>query len=67
MFYYIYILLSLKNHSLYIGYTTDLIKRFKQHNNREGLATRPFRQYKSIQTMVKIVKGLGVSIDDLMK
>ena len=48
MFYYIYILQSQKNKSLYIGYTTDLIKRLKQHNSGESLATKPFRPYKLI-------------------
>ena len=48
MFYYIYILESLKNNSLYIGYTTDLKKRFEQHNNGQSLATKPFRPYKLV-------------------
>jgi len=33
---------------LYIGYTTDLRKRFDQHNNGESLATKPFKPYKLI-------------------
>ena len=48
MFYYTYILESEKNHSLYIGYTSDLRKRFLQHNNGESQATKPFRPYKLI-------------------
>lgn len=48
MFYYVYILKSLKNGSLYIGYTTDLKKRVAEHNNGESLATKPFRPYKLI-------------------
>ena len=48
MFYYIYILQSQKNNSFYIGYTSDLRKRFKQHNAGESQATKPFRQYKLI-------------------
>jgi putative endonuclease len=48
MFYYVYILRSQKDKSLYIGYTTDLIKRFKQHNFGESQATKPFRPYKLI-------------------
>lgn len=48
MFYYAYILQSLKNNSLYIGYTSDLKKRFKEHNNGESKATKPFRPYKLI-------------------
>ena len=48
MFSYVYILKSLKNNSLYIGYTTNLKRRFKEHNNGESKATKPFRPYKLI-------------------
>lgn len=48
MFYYTYILQSQKNNSLYIGYTSDLRKRLKQHNSGESQATKPFRPYKLI-------------------
>jgi len=34
--YYVYCLESLKNNKLYIGYTSDLKKRFTDHNNKEG-------------------------------
>lgn len=48
MFYYTYILQSEKNNSLYIGYTSDLRKRVKEHNDGKSQATRPFRPYKLI-------------------
>jgi putative endonuclease len=48
MFYYVYILQSQKDKSLYIGYTTDLKKRFKEHSSGQSLATKPFRPYKLI-------------------
>ncbi len=48
MFYYVYILQSIKDKSLYIGYTTDLRKRLKEHNSGKSLATKPFRPYKLI-------------------
>ena len=48
MFYYVYILQSQKDQSLYIGYTSDLKKRFKEHKNGENQATKPFRPYKLI-------------------
>jgi len=48
MFYYVYILQSQKDNSFNIGYTTDLIKRLKQHNSGESQATKPFRPYKLI-------------------
>ncbi|MBI4089709.1 MAG: GIY-YIG nuclease family protein [Candidatus Levybacteria bacterium] len=46
--YYVHVLQSLKNKSLYIGYTFDLKKRFSEHNKGESLATKPFRPYKII-------------------
>ena len=48
MFYYTFILQSLKDKSLYIGYTADLKKRFKGHNDGRSLATKLFRPYKLI-------------------
>lgn len=48
MFYYVDILQSLKNSSLYIGYTSDLRKRFQEHNEGKSKATCPFRPYKLI-------------------
>ena len=48
MFYYTYILRSKKNNSLYIGYTSDLRKRFQEHNSGNNKATKPFIPYKLI-------------------
>ena len=48
MFYYVYILRSLKDSSLYIGYTSDLRKRIKDHNSGKNLATKPYIPYKLI-------------------
>ncbi|MBM3209000.1 GIY-YIG nuclease family protein [Candidatus Shapirobacteria bacterium] len=48
MFYYVYILQSQKDESLYIGYTSDLMKRFQSHNAGENAATKPFRPYRLI-------------------
>lgn len=46
--YYVYILQSQKNKSLYIGYTGNLKQRFEEHNNGRNLSTKPFRPYKLI-------------------
>jgi putative endonuclease len=46
--FYVYILQSSKNKSLYIGYTNDLKKRLKEHNDGRSLATKFFRPYKII-------------------
>ncbi len=46
--YYVYILQSQKNKSLYIGYTSNLKKRFKEHNSGKSSATKPFTPYRLI-------------------
>ncbi|OGF99462.1 hypothetical protein A2Y99_00355 [Candidatus Gottesmanbacteria bacterium RBG_13_37_7] len=48
MFYYVYILQSEKDGSLYIGYTSNLKTRFRAHNSGEGPSTKPFRPYSLI-------------------
>ena len=46
--YYVYILQSKKNQSLYIGYTTKLENRVAEHNSGKSQATKPFRPYELI-------------------
>lgn len=46
--FYVYILQSKKNKSLYIGYTTSWKKRLKQHNKGKSPSTKPFRPWKLI-------------------
>ncbi len=44
--YYVYILFSLKDHGLYIGYSTDLKKRLLQHSKNQVTSTKlrtPFK------------------------
>ena len=48
MFYYIYVLQSLKNGSLYIGFTRDLKKRLKQHNGRADTYTKKYMPWQLI-------------------
>lgn len=48
MFHYVYVLQSIYTKKLYIGYTIDLKKRFKQHNNGESPATKPYIPYELI-------------------
>lgn len=48
MFYYTYILKSLKNNSLYIGYSSNLKQRFDSHNAGKNQATKPFIPYRLI-------------------
>jgi putative endonuclease len=48
IFFFIYILQSEKDNSLYIGYSSNLFERLNQHNRGKSRATRPFRPYKLI-------------------
>lgn len=41
-FHYVYVLESMKNSSLYIGYTTHLTKRLQEHNQGLNFSTRPY-------------------------
>ncbi len=45
---YVYILKSLKNASLYIGCTSDLKKRIKQHNSGESFYTKKYMPWRLI-------------------
>jgi putative endonuclease len=48
MFFYVYVLQSLKNPSLYIGYTHDLRKRLEKHNRRLNFSTKSGAPWKLI-------------------
>lgn len=39
-FHYVYVLMSKARHFMYVGYSTDLIKRFHEHNNNKVLSTK---------------------------
>jgi len=43
--YYVYVLKSEKDDNLYIGYTDDLKKRVKEHNNGCVPSTKPRRPF----------------------
>ena len=54
--FYVYVLKSKKDEGIYIGYTNDLKRRFKEHNLGESIATRnrtPFEliYYESYKSM----------------
>lgn len=48
MFYYNYVIQSTKNGSLYVGYTTNLRQRLKEHNQGLIKSTRPYKPWKLI-------------------
>ena len=47
-FYFVYILKSIEKDFLYTGYTTNLERRFKEHNNGEELSTKHYAPFKLI-------------------
>lgn len=48
MFYYVYLLKSSLDKSWYIGYTSNLIKRFDSHNKGLNIATKNKRPWELI-------------------
>lgn len=65
--YYVYILQSKKDKSLYVGYTSNLKMRFQRHNSGQNLATRPFRPYKLIFYEVFINKEDAKEREEYLK
>jgi len=48
MFYYVYVLQSMKKGNLYIGYTTELKKRLEEHNRGTVFSTKPYKPWNLI-------------------
>lgn len=48
MLYYVYVLESVKNGNLYIGYTTDLRRRLIEHNRGLNFSTKAYRPWRLI-------------------
>ena len=47
-FFYVYILKSLHKDFIYIGFTENLKRRFKEHNNKEELSTKHYSPFNLI-------------------
>ncbi len=46
--FYVYMLQSIKNKSLYIGYTSDLNRRFQEHNQNESGYTKKYSPWELV-------------------
>ncbi len=56
--YYVYILQSLKkNNWLYKGSTSDLKKRFKEHNSLKNFSTAPYAPFRLIYYEAYLLKS----------
>ena len=47
-FYYVYVLKSINLDFIYVGFTHDLKRRFKEHNKRENLSTKHYAPFELI-------------------
>lgn len=48
MFYYVYVLENIKDGELYIGFTNNLKRRLKEHNQGENFSTKNYGGWKLI-------------------
>ena len=48
MFYYVYVLESMKNGSLYVGYTKNLKERLGEHNQKRNRSTKTYAPWHMI-------------------
>lgn len=44
-FFYVYVIKSLHKDFIYVGFTTDLKRRFKEHNNKNELSTKHYAPF----------------------
>lgn len=47
-FYYVYVLKSLNNDFIYVGFTENLRRRLKEHNYKEELSTKHYTPFELI-------------------
>jgi putative endonuclease len=65
--YYVYLLQSLKNNSLYIGYAPDLKKRVVQHNVGRVASTRAQRPWRVVYYEAYAVKKDATRREHILK
>ncbi|MCL5091480.1 MAG: GIY-YIG nuclease family protein [Patescibacteria group bacterium] len=47
-FFYVYVLRSLKFDFIYIGFTDNLKRRFKEHNSKQNISTKHYAPFEII-------------------
>ena len=65
--YYVYILKSLKDNSRYVGFTNDLKRRIKEHNNGESTYTKGHLPWKLIWYCVFTDKLIASNFEKYLK
>ena len=66
-FFYVYVLESINQRNLYIGHTTDLRKRLKEHNQGLNFSTKSFRPWQLIYYEASINKKDAERIEKYLK
>lgn len=67
MFYYVYVLQSVKSSRLYVGFTGDLVKRLKEHNRGIVFSTKPFVPWKVIHYMAYLDRKDAIRREKYLK
>ncbi len=65
--YYLYLLRSQKNGKFYIGTTSDLKKRFYQHNHAQSIATKASVPWELVYYEAFLTKALALERERKLK
>jgi putative endonuclease len=66
--YYVYVLCStVKNTEFYIGYTSDLRKRVKEHNEEKSFHTKKYAPWKLVYYEAYISEKLAITREKKLK
>lgn len=66
-FWYVYVLISNKDKQRYVGFTADLRKRYKEHNDGKSFATAPRRPLSLIYYEACVSKTDAIRREDYLK
>ena len=67
MFFYTYVLISLVDNKLYIGWTNDLKNRFAEHNNGKTGSTKVRRPFKLVYYEACLSKEKAIAREKTLK